>query len=129
MKHDETKLQRQIVYWLKLNGFLFTSTGAGLIKSKITQIIMIASGYCKGCGDLMVFIPNGCLHIELKRPATYRYSNKLGRLVKETQAGKQSESQKDFQDRIEKISGHKYLVANSLEDVIRFIRDHNIKPR
>lgn len=128
MKHEETKLQKQIVQWLKIKGFLYTSTGAGLIKNRTTQMIMLASGYYKGCGDLMVFIPNGCLHLELKRPPTYRYSNKLGRLVKETQGGTQSESQKEFQKKIERISGHHYLIANSLSDVMEYIEKNKIKP-
>lgn len=127
MKHEETKLQKQIVQWLKIKGFLYTSTGAGLIKNRTTQMIMLASGYTAGSADLIVFIPNGCLHLELKRPATYRYSAKLKRMVIDNQGGKQSDSQKEFQERIGKIAGHHYLVASSLDDVIGYIKDNGIK--
>ena len=127
MRHEETALQKQIVQWLKIKGFLFTSTGAGLIKSRNTQMIMKASGYTAGCADIIVFIPNGCLHLELKRPATYRYSARLKRMVIDEQGGKQSESQKEFEERVEKISGQYYLVASSVEDVIKYIEKNGIK--
>lgn len=129
MKHNETKLQKQIVQWLKLKGFVYTSTGAGLIKNRTTQMIMMASGYTAGSADLIVFIPNGCLHLELKRPATYRYSAKLKRMVIDDQGGKQSESQKIFQERIGKIPGHYYLVASSLDDVMNFVEKNKIMPK
>ena len=128
MKHQETGLQKQVVQWLKLKGFMYTTTGAGLIKSRNTQMIMTASGYYKGCGDLMVFIPNGCLHLELKRPAQYKWSEKTNRMIKVFDGGKQSGSQKEFQEKIEKICGHHYLVADNLDDVIKYIEDNKIKP-
>ena len=129
MRHDETILQRQIVCWLKIKGFLFTSTGAGLIKNKITQIIMSASGYRKGTSDLIVFVPNGTICIEVKKPATYKWSNRLGRMVFDESAGKQSPEQKEFEKEINAISGHHYFVASTVNDVEDYFRDHNIVPR
>lgn len=127
-EYAEDKVQQNIVFWLKLKGFTFTCSGAGLIKSIVTQKIFNLNGYWKGSADLMVFIPNGCLHIECKRSSGFRWSNKLNRLVKDTQGGKQSEAQKLFQKRIEQISGHKYIVVSCLDEVIKFIEENNIEP-
>ena len=129
MRHDETILQRQIVCWLKIKGFLFTSTGAGLIKNKITQIIMSASGYRKGTSDLIVFVPNGTICIEVKKPAQYRWSAKLKRMVVADAAGTQSADQKEFEREVSSIAGHTYFVATTVNDVEDYFREHNIVPR
>lgn len=127
-EYSETRVQESIVQWLQLKGFIYTSTGAGLIKSMRTQMTMLRLGYTAGSPDIIVFIKGGCLHIECKRPSGFRWSNKLNRLVKDTQGGKQSDAQKKFEDEITKIEGHYYLVATSVEEVSNFIKENNIQP-
>lgn len=126
--YAEDAVQRSIIHWLRLKGFVCTSQGAGLIKSAITQRIANGLGYLKGSADIIVFIPYGCLHIEVKRPQQMQYSFKTNRLIVSNAAGKQSESQKEFQEKISKISGHFYLVVTDVQQVIDFISSMNIKP-
>lgn len=126
--YDEDKVQKSIIHWLRMNGFICTSQGAGLIKSAVTQRIANGLGYLKGSTDIIVFIPYGCLHIEVKRPQKMEYSFKTNRLIVSNAAGKQSESQKEFQEKISKISGHFYLVVTDVQQVIDFISSMNIKP-
>lgn len=127
--YSEDKVQVSIVQWLQLNGFIYTSTGAGLIKSMRTQITMKRLGYRAGSSDIIVFIKNGCLHIECKRPAGLRWSGKSNRLIYDKSKGKQSDAQKKFEEDITKIEGHYYLVATSVEEVSNFIKENKILPR
>lgn len=126
MLHNETGLQKSIVKYLRLKGYILTSSGAGLIKSRNTQMVMGASGYMVGSADLMVFIPNGCVHIEIKRPAVYEFSAKSRKNIIKCPAGKQSDAQKEFEKRITSLPGHYYLVAYSLQDVIDFFKSKGI---
>lgn len=127
-RYAEDGVQKSIVKYLRMKGFLVTSPAGGLIKSPITQRVANANGYLAGCSDLIVFIPYGCLHIEVKRPKTLRYSFKTGRMVVNSAAGRQSENQKEFQERVSKISGHYYLVVTDVQQVEDFISSMNIKP-
>lgn len=86
-------------------------------------------GYKAGSPDLIVFIKNGVVCIECKKPATYRWSDRYKRMVIDDRAGTQSDDQKEFQAMIEKMPGHHYIVAKSLTDVVDYFKKHNIKPK
>lgn len=122
MRHTETQIQSAIVRWLRFNRFLCTSTGAGLIKSVKTQITMRKCGYLPGSPDIIVWIPGGTLNIEVKRPEKMKYSFKTNRLIVANSAGRQSESQKDFEDKVKKIQGHHYIVVTDVQQVAEYIK-------
>jgi len=126
--YKEDGVQKQIVNYLRFKGFLFTSPAGGLIHSWKTQRVANSLGYMTGCADLIVFIPNGCLHIEVKRPKILAVSNKTGKMVQRDAGGKQSLSQKEFQAKIEKIPGHHYLIATNVYDVDNYINKMCITP-
>lgn len=126
--YKEDGVQKAIVNYLRMRGFMFTSPAGGLIHSWKTQRVANALGYTTGCADLIVFIPNGCLHIEVKRPKILAVSNKTGKMVQRDAGGKQSVSQKEFQGKIEKIPGHKYLVATNVADVDQYLKNMCISP-
>lgn len=128
-KYLEDKVQISIVNYLKFYGFLHTSTGAGLIKNQKTQILMNRLGYKSGSPDLIVFIKNGVVCIECKKPATYRWSDRYKRMVIDNKAGTQSDEQKEFQAIIEKMPGHHYFVAKSVSDVVDYFHKNNIQPK
>ena len=128
-KYLEDKVQISIVNYLKFYGFLHTSTGAGLIKNQKTQILMNRLGYKSGSPDLIVFIKNGVVCIECKKPATYRWSERYKRMVIDERAGTQSNEQKEFQAIIEKMPGHHYFVAKSVSDVVDYFHKNNIQPK
>ena len=129
MRHIETQVQAAIVRWLRFNGFLCTSTGAGLIKAVKTQITRRKCGYLQGTPDIIVFIRGGSLGIECKKPKTMRYSAKSDRLVVDTAGGTQTASQKEFERNLTDIPGHFYMVATDPMDVVKFIREKGIQPR
>lgn len=122
MKYEEDRVQQAICQWLEINRYTYTFTGGGLIHSARTQRTANRLGYRKGVSDLIVWIPQGTICIEVKKPATYRYSTKLGRLVVDKPAGKQSDEQRAFAAAVERIGGHHYIVATTVDDVIEFFR-------
>lgn len=130
LAHPEQPVQKSIVKYLKLNKFLFTAPDAGVhVKSKATQLILKSMGRKSGISDLIVWIPSGTVCIECKKPATYRWSDRYKRMVIDDRAGTQSEDQKEFQAMIEQMTGHHYIVAKSLTDVVDYFKKHNIKPK
>lgn len=128
--HPEQPVQKSIVQYLELRGFVFTAPDAGVnVKSRVTRGILKSMGRRAGIADLIVFIPAGTVCIECKKPATYRWSERYKRMVIDERAGTQSEDQKEFQALIEKLPGHHYIVAKSLTDVVDYFKKNNIKPK
>lgn len=128
--HPEQPVQKSIVQYLELRGFVFTAPDAGVnVSSRVTREILKSMGRRAGIADLIVFIPAGTVCIECKKPATYRWSERYKRMVIDERAGTQSDEQKAFQAIIEKMPGHHYFVATSLTDVENYFKKNNIKPR
>lgn len=126
--YAEDQVQKSIVHWLRLKGFICTSQGAGLIKSAVTQRIANGLGYLKGSPDIIVWIPGGTLNIEVKRPQKFEYSFKTNRLIVANSGGKQSDSQKDFEEKVTQIPGHHYIVATDVQQVAEYVSSNKIKP-
>lgn len=124
MKYEEDNVQVSICRWLDMGKYVYTFTGGGLIHNVRTQRTANRLGYRKGVSDLVVWVPNGTVCIECKKPAKYRYSAKLKRLVIAEAAGRQTDEQKAFQAAVTGIVGHYYLEAMSVDDVIEFFRSH-----
>lgn len=130
MRHPENPVQIAIANFLRIKKFTFTSTQGGVFISNVRSKALLKSmGYRKGTSDLIVFVPNGTICIEVKKPATYKWSNRLGRMVFDESAGKQSPEQKEFEKEINAISGHHYFVASTVNDVEDYFREHNIQPK
>lgn len=127
--YQEDNVQKGIVRWLRLNGFLCTSQGGGLIVSARTQRTANLLGYLKGSPDLIVWIRGGTLNIECKAPKTMRCSLKTGNMIVNSSGGKQSDSQKEFEEEVKKIEGHHYIVAKDVMDVVEYIKENGILPR
>ena len=127
-RYAEDAVQTAIVHYLRICGFLCTSQGAGLIQSMRTQITANRLGYLKGSPDIIVWIRGGTLNIECKAPKTLTYSGKTNRMVVHNSGGKQSESQRIFEEDIKRIPGHHYIVASDPNDVVKYIKQNNIKP-
>ena len=130
LNHPENPVQIAIATFLRMRGFTFTSTQGGLFISNLRSKALLKSmGYRKGVSDMIVFVPNGTICIEVKKPAQYRWNIKLGRLVKAEAAGTQSPEQKVFEKEVTAIAGHTYIVATTVNDVEEYFREHNIQPR
>ena len=129
MHRKEQLVQKDIVRYLLLKGFLFEAPDCGVnVKSIRTRSILKQMGRMSGVSDLIVWIPGGTLCIEVKRPASYRYSQRTGRQVIEDRGGVQSDNQKSFEDRVNKIKGHHYIVVNDVLQVADYIKKNGITP-
>lgn len=129
MRRPENAVQIAIVNWLKLNKFTFTSTNGGLFINNIrTKSVIKALGYRKGVSDIVIWIPNGTLCVEVKKPPLRRYSLKTGKMIVAEQGGRQSEEQKIFEKEVNAISGHHYIVVDDVKQLIDYIEQNKIKP-
>ena len=106
MKHDESKIQSEIVQYLQARGLYFFSV-PNERKATVAQMgRLIAMGLRPGVSDLIAFLPNGKpLFIEVK-----------------DSKGKQSDKQKRFEKRITEL-GHIYKVVRSVDDVEAFLNE------
>lgn len=127
MNRPEQAVQRAIAHYLTAQGYLFTAPDAGVnVKSVKTRSVLKQMGRRAGVADLIVWINGGTVCIEVKKPKTYRFSEKTGRVVIDSAEGRQSEEQKEFEKRINALTGHYYFVATSVDDVIKFFREKGL---
>ena len=130
MQRPEQLVQKAIVRLLKIMGFTFTAPDGGVyVKYKSVRNTLKAMGRRAGIADLIVWIPNGTLCIEVKKPEVMEYSFKTHRLIIKNRAGKQSDDQVAFEEKVKQIPGHYYIVATNVADVAEFIKNNNIKPK
>ena len=126
--YAEDNVQKHIAQWLRVKGYLFTSIPAGLIVSAVAQRTANRLGYTKGAPDIIAWIPNGTVSIEVKRPEKRELSLKTGKMVIANPKGVQTPEQKEFQERVQKTPGHHYIVAYDVYDVEKYfekIGDNN----
>lgn len=130
MQRPEQPVQIAIVNLLEIMGFTYTAPDAGIyVRSKCTRNVLKRMGRRSGIADLIVWIPNGTLCIEVKKPEVMEYSFKTHRLIIKNRAGKQSDDQVAFEDKIKQIPGHYYIVVTDVAQVAEFIKNNNIKPK
>ena len=129
MRYKEDITQIAIANYLRFKGFLFTSTQGGVyVRSMPMKVRLKQMGMLAGVSDIIVWIPNGTLLIEVKRPKTMEYSFKSKRMILNDAGGKQSDAQKEFEERATKIQGHHYIIATDVEQVAKYIEENGIKP-
>ena len=105
MRHNESTLQIHCVSWFNLvysdlRGLLFSVPNGGQ-RNVATARVMKMEGVVAGVSDLILFVPRHGFHafcIEMK-----------------TEKGKQSELQKEWQNKVE-AQGYKYVVCHSIDD-------------
>ena len=110
MKHEESKIQRQVVNYLRLElrqcGGLVFSVPNGGKRSKIEARIQVAEGTLHGVSDLILLLPNSrTVFVEMK-----------------TDKGKQSEYQKQFEDSVTNL-GFEYVIWRSIDDSINWVKE------
>lgn len=113
MRHIESNIQMLCVKWFRITHpklrYLLVSIPNGGARSRVTGAILKAEGVVAGAPDLVLFVPSGDYHalmIEMKTPK-----------------GRQSDSQKDFQQRVEE-HGYKYAIARSYDEFKNLIDDY-----
>ena len=113
MKHLESKMQINCVRWFRLQypqfAKLLFSVPNGGARLKSEAKILKAEGATPGISDLILLVPNKDYHslcIECK-----------------TEKGKQSTSQKEWQEVAEQ-NGNKYVIVRSIYEFISTIKDY-----
>jgi hypothetical protein len=115
MRHEESKIQQACVRWFRLQypGYILFAIPNGGRRRKIEASIMKGEGVLPGVADLFLALPSGKyngLFIEMK-----------------TSGGRQSPSQKDFEERAI-FSGYGYVICRSVNEFIDTINNYlNIK--
>ena len=100
MKHEEAKLQAEIVQYLQKKGiYFFAVSNEANGRNKIQQMQMIAMGLRPGVSDMVWMLPGRVLFVEVK-----------------TADGVQSEPQKLFEAKVKEL-GFEYFLVRSMDDV------------
>lgn len=111
---EEHRIQCSCVRWFnlkhrKLKGRLFAVPNGGK-RDALTGAKLKAEGVVAGVADLILLVPNrfyGALLVEMK-----------------TLTGRQSKSQKNWEQIITSEGDYKYVVCHSLDDFIREVDDY-----
>ena len=114
MKITENDVKKQVIAYLKMKNILYIRNNTAAVQVYDEKLIkagkrprMMMTG-TPGSPDLILALPGGVtLWVELKRPASEQGGKKFP-------AGKQSEKQKAFEIKLEKL-GHFYAVIDSVE--------------
>lgn len=128
----ESDLQKSIIQWCRShikNDVIYWAT-SNERKAKPQHIATLkAMGMLPGVSDLIFLYCHTTgveiLFIELKRPTTYK-TGKRGKPIVDVTGGIQSDSQKDFQRRLENIDGV-YHIADNLMDFIYLMRKYGLE--
>ncbi len=131
MKHNESKLQRELVKWFRLQypkyAMLLFAIPNGGKRGIIEASIMKSEGVVSGVSDLMLAVPSniskGPTMLADGTFATFTF--RINGLFIEAKygKGKQTESQKLFQAAVEK-QGYKYSVVSDFDSFKALIEDY-----
>lgn len=105
--HEESDIQQACVRWFRLahpECLCFAVPNGGR-RDAVTGAKLKGEGVMAGVSDLVIVAEGKVLFIEMK-----------------TRKGRQQESQKEFQRRVETL-GHKYIVCRSLDDFMEMVGD------
>lgn len=114
MRHDESQIQSACVRWFSLRyprlaGRLFAVPNGGR-RDAVTAARLKAEGVVSGVADLVLLKSNrdyGALLVEMK-----------------TARGRQSESQRRWQEAVCRGGEYKYVVCRSLDDFMREVEGY-----
>lgn len=111
MRHPESRLQAGCVRWFRLQyphiAKLLIAVPNGGARNRREAAIMKGEGVTAGVADLLLLVPkagHGALGIEMK-----------------TSVGRQTVSQKQWQERFE-AAGNKYVVCRNAEEFVNEVR-------
>lgn len=113
MRRYEQEIQKAIIHYLDLKKYLYVVPDTGVnVQNERTRRILWCMGRRAGAPDIIVFVNNGTVCLEVKRP-------KIGDRAK----GVQSARQKRWEEMLNaKLTGHKYKLVYSLEDAIEELK-------
>ncbi|PNX49871.1 MAG: hypothetical protein BV457_00090 [Thermoplasmata archaeon M9B1D] len=103
MRNEELNIQSSIIQYLRYKGIkVFSIPNGANFPNHYTRYLMSCSGLTSGVADLEVLLPNGkAIFLEVK-----------------TEKGRQSKTQKEFEEEVKKL-GFDYYIVRSIDDVIK----------
>lgn len=109
MKHEESKLQKTVVQYLRLEfrncGALVFAVPNGGKRNIVEARIQVAEGTLHGVSDLIILLPNArTVFVEMKTPT-----------------GKQSEYQKEFEKNVTNLK-FDYVIWRTIDDAIAWVK-------
>ena len=106
-RHIESGIQQSCVSWFRYAypRYVIFSVPNGGSRNAIEAANLKREGALAGVSDLIVVADHKVLFVEMK-----------------TQRGRQQQTQKDFQHRVE-VLGHRYVVCRSLDDFMLKVSD------
>jgi len=116
MKHIESKLQQNIVKYLRENKIFVFAVGNGGRRNKIEAKIMNGEGVLAGVSDLIILFPKRTVFVEIKKEDVIYENGK--KIIKKTY---QNKNQKIFESNVVKL-GFEYYIWRSLEDAVEFVK-------
>lgn len=117
--NEESKLQQACVRWFRMqyscyNYLLFAIPNGGK-RGVVTASILKSEGTLAGVADLFLAVPRVTYSEETTKHGLF--------LEMKTIKGTQSESQKEFQKKVELV-GYQYTICRSIEEFIKTINDY-----
>lgn len=104
-KHIEDCTQRFVVNYLRNNGiFVFAVPNGGSRKNALEGYNLKLSGVMAGVADLIILLPKRVVFVEMKMPE-----------------GRQSDSQKEFEKKVEEL-GFEYYIWRSVDEAVQFVK-------
>ena len=105
MSHEESNIQIACIKYFRLQypEYLCFSVPNGGIRTQKNARILKAEGLLAGVADLIIVLPNKVLFIEIK-----------------TEKGRQQQTQKDFQNKVEALE-HDYYVCRSFDEFVQTV--------
>ena len=101
-RHIESNIQQAVVQWFRLQypRYVMAAIPNGGFRNAKEAAIMQHEGVLAGFSDLIVIAEHNVLFLEMKTPD-----------------GRQSEKQKDFQEKVSKL-GFEYVICRSFEQSV-----------
>ena len=117
--NEESKLQQACVKWFNMqysryNYILFAIPNGGK-RGVITASILKSEGTLAGVADFFLSVPKVTYNKETTKHGLF--------IEMKTKDGRQSESQKEFQKKVELV-GYQYTICRSVEEFIKTINDY-----
>jgi hypothetical protein len=101
-RHDESKIQQAVVQWFRLQypQYIIAAVPNGGYRNPKEAAIMQCEGVLAGFADLIIIAQRNVLFLEMK-----------------TEKGRQSEKQKEFQNKVTRL-GFEYVICRSFDQSV-----------
>jgi hypothetical protein len=98
----QTVIEQYLCLMENMGKLVYTKNNSGAVKTQRGGFVRFGKA---GSPDFLIFLKDGkCLHLEVKN-----------------EKGRQADSQKDFQKKVEAL-GHRYIIVRSVDEVVKLLQ-------